>query len=450
MATLSTLLNQKYINDPKNPNASIPNPNYQAPNALTTALGQKAATPVNNVAPQSNTLSYQYVQNPNAAALKAIQDELAKRQAENVAPNQTRQQAEATPATGGTTGTTTPTYDPNNAGLYGQLIAALANKSNQASTDYTTQQNLANNYNQALQTSRTNEAQGLAANALNPIPLEFQQGRGQVLQTQYAQEQAALGSAFQGASTLQQAANTQQQLQQQGLTSAAGLASPQQVGYNVQYLNPLTGQQVGGGATGTLPQSAQDAVNSYAQQVKNGQMTRADAESRLSAYGVAGTNALNTALGTGFNTNASNASAGTTAVGQQIQTQSGTALAALDTLQNLFNSLPGIQTGGFPATNSIMNSIASALGSSALSSYKVALADARAQLEGVLTATGATTPSGAESMALTYLPDNMTPSQLQGNLQAVKQLIQQKVEKFTQSGQQQNGTSTNSNNIWDF
>jgi hypothetical protein len=246
-----------------------------------------------------------------------------------------------------------------------------------------------------------------------------------------------------------------------GLNNAAGNTAPVQVPYNNQYISPTTGQPVSGGGatTGTamsqLPQQAQDAVNSYAQQVQSGAMTRADAESRLSAYGVAGTNALNEALGTSFNTNASNASAGTTAVGQQIQTAAQATNQALDTLTTLFNNLSPLQTQGIPATNSLANWVGSALGSQALSQYKTNLADARSQLIGVLNSAGGT-PTGNEATANQYLPDNMTKAQFDANVGTaqnpgiVRQLVAQKVSSFTGSGSQ-NGTSTSSGGgLYDF
>lgn len=353
-------------------------------------------------------------------------------------------QSTPTPSTG-----TSQPYSATDNGLYGKLIADLANRSSQASSDYAAAKAAYDQINQQLQESRSNEAKSLALNASNPIPLEFQQGRGQILQSQYLAQQGALASQLQGASNVLGAANTQGQIQQQGLLGAAGLASPTQVPYSNQYLNPLTGQPVGGGgsiggsALSSLPPQAQTAIQSYAEQVRNGSMTRADAESRLSAYGVVGTNALNEVLGNNFNTNASNASASTTAQGQQLQTAAKSTYAALDSLQTAFNQLNGLQTGGIPATNGIANWIAQQFGSGALSSYNTVLHDARAQIQGVLTASGAATPTGAESMAQVLLPDNMTPAQLQQNLQIIRTLIQQKVTEFTQSGQQtinQNGT----------
>lgn len=402
---------------------------------------------------------------------------------------------------GTTTPYTTTMTTAENGGLYGQLIAALANKSSAPSADYTTalsnanqtiqdlrdksaapsadylaQQARANAYNDALQQSRTNEAHGLANNALNPIPLEFQQGRAQVLQSQYGQEQSALGAAYQGASNLQNAANTQQGLQQTGLAnaagaygtlqglataqqgqqlnglgSAAGLAQPVQVPYSNQLINPATGQSVTGNSVGQLPPDAQNTVNTLAQQVRSGSMTINDALSRLSGYGQAGVNSLTAALGPGFNTNASNASGATTATGQQLQTAATAANSALDKLESDFGNLSWWQSIGIPITNDIAQSIGNAYGDRNVGTYQSTLHDARAQLQGVLTASGASTPTGAEDMARQYLPDGMTPQQLAAKIAAAKALIQQKVSAFTQSGNQSgSSTGTGSGGLYDF
>ena len=228
------------------------------------------------------------------------------------------------------------------------------------------------------------------------------------------------------------------------LTNAGSQVAPQFPGYNQQVYVPGQGFVNQGGGTGALsqlPQQAQQAIQSYAEQVKNGQMTRQDAESRLSAYGVAGTNALNESLGTGFNTNASNASAGTTAQGQQIQTAAKATNDALDSLNSLFSNLNPVQTQGIPATNSLANWIGTQLGDKALSSYRTALSDARSQLIGVLNSSGGT-PTGNEATALQYLPDNMTKAQFDTNVGTaqnpgiVRTLVQQKVSRFTGSGSQ--------------
>jgi hypothetical protein len=319
---------------------------------------------------------------------------------------------------------------------------------------------LSNQYNQDLMGYNTNVAgllsqPGVTKETAQGGSSTYQMVHGAGLQAEATGVSNALGAMGQ--------ANTQQGLQNtagQGAyngaqtqagrattagTSVLGAVAPMQVPYSNQVIQPgmlgSTGSSTSGTAMSQLPQQAQTAVQSYAQQVKDGSMTRDVAEGHLSAYGIAGTNALNEVLGSNFNTNASNASATTTAQGQQIQTQTKTANDALDTLGTSFASLGGLQKGGIPVTNSIAQWIGTELGDSALSKYKSNLADARAQLVGVLSQAGGT-PTGNEATAMQYLPDNMTPSmfaQNVGTVQApgiVRTLMQQKVNQFTGSGSQ--------------
>lgn len=263
-------------------------------------------------------------------------------------------------------------------------------------------------------------------------------------------EEAALQGTGQQLTAAQQQANA--------LNQAGALSTPinqfAQVPYSNQIVGP-DGKPISGSTAGTLPQAAQDFVTSLAKQVQNGAMTRADAESRLTAYGIAGVQALNSALGPNFNTNASNASAATTATGQQIQTAADSTNKALDSLSTSFDSLNKLQTGGIPLTNSIAQWIATNLGDPALQQYKTNLADARSQLIGVLNSAGGT-PTGNEATANEYLPDNMTPQQFQQNVGTaqnpgiVRQLIAQKVSSFTTSGQQNKSNAQSNGTItWD-
>lgn len=346
---------------------------------------------------------------------------------------------------------------PSSAPSYPGLVSGLASFNPLANPQVSDAYKKAQDINQQIADSSKNEANAVATNRLNPIPIGDQTGREAVIQNQYLAQQNALASELEGQTNLFQGGLTGTGQQVTAQTNAAGLAAPQLAGFNQQSFNPLTGQ-FGASGSGTsalsqLPAQAQSAIQSYAQQIQNGAMTRADAESRLSAYGVAGTNALNEVLGTGFNTNASNASAGTTATGQQIQTAASATNSALDTLSVLFTSLNPLQTSGIPLSNSIANWIGEKFGQSALSQYKTNLADARSQLIGVLNSAGGT-PTGNEATALQYLPDNMTKSQFDANVGTaqnpgiVRQLVAQKVASFTQSGQQ--NATTNSNNIYSW
>lgn len=325
---------------------------------------------------------------------------------------------------------------------------------------------------QNLQQSQTNEANSLAQNYSNPIPLEFQQGRGQVLQNQYLQQQNALSSQAQAQAGLYTGALQQQQQQQSGLGTALGaLTQTTQAPYGTPLYQPGTGQFINSaGSSGGLgnldPQSALQSAASQLAQGTGGVGYSTLFSQLSSAYGPAIANQLlqkAQTLNPNFNaaqsdataqaTSASTLQTGTT--GGQVTKAADSTNQALDTLAQSFQSLPGIQTGGIPATNSIANFIASQFGQQALSSYTAALADARAQLAGVLSASGSATPTGAQAMAQAYLPDSMTPqqfSQLVGTTQApgtIRQLMQQKVGAYTTPpNTQSNGQSTTNPPGW--
>lgn len=382
------------------------------------------------------------------------------------------------------TRSTTSTPQPSSTPTFSGLVGSAANQANNLNTQaglINTTAGLIGSQGQVTPEEQLakNRLAGLigvqgAVNANieeHPSEFAFQMGREAVAGRNIEAMRQALAAQSEAYATTRQA-NTQAYTGQANaqnaagglynsaggiLNNAAGLVAPQAVPYNTQFLNPQTGQPINGGGAGTtgtalsqLPPQGQNFVQSLAQQVQNGSMTRGDAESRLNAYGVVGIQALNDVLGTSFNTNASNASAATTAQGQQLQTQASSAIQALDTLQAKFQSLNGLQTGGIPATNSIANWVASALGSSALTEYNQTLHDARQQLQGVLAAAGGGTPTGYESTAQTYLPDNMTPSQLTQAVANIKALIQQKVQSFTTSGQQTNTTQNASSNLFSW
>ena len=172
----------------------------------------------------------------------------------------------------------------------------------------------------------------------------------------------------------------------------------------------------------------------------------------LSGYGQLGLNALQQKLGSNFNIQQSNATAAaqgastlqTGTTGGILTKSAESAKSALTKLEQDFNNLSSLQVGGIPATNGIMNYIAGKFGQGALSAYQTTLHDARAQLAGVLTATGAVTPSGADSMANVYLPDDMTPTMLKEKLSAARALIEQKVNAFTNTSSNGNEGTTSS------
>lgn len=318
-------------------------------------------------------------------------------------------------------------------------------------------------------------ASATAANESNPIPLEFQQGRQQVMDKKNAllldaaqqkvnQTQQAIQNQITGAQTQQTGynyagglGNTAQGLRQSGLQGAAQYAQPVQVPYSNQYINPQTGMPIGGGG-GAVGGSLQSSVQNIAQRVLSGNMGYDAGIQALSAYGQAGVNGLLQALGPNFNIQQSNARAqaqgastlqtGTT--GGVITKSADSANKALDSLQLAFNKLSKLQTGGIPATNNIANWIAQQFGQGALSSYNSILHDARAQLSGVLTSTGAVSPTGAEAMAQAYLPDNMTPTMFKNKLKAARDLIAQKVSAFTNTSSGNQNYNSGGGGLWNW
>lgn len=145
------------------------------------------------------------------------------------------------PPTGGTTGTPPVTNPSPNLGWYGQHVNKLADMSNQPGAAYSDAQR---NYQGAVQDLknfdlRTNQA--VSGEYQKAIPLNFQQGRAQVIQNQAASDRAALGSAVTGASNALGAANTQQDMQQNALGTAIGAGAPQAQTPGTSVWDPISG-----------------------------------------------------------------------------------------------------------------------------------------------------------------------------------------------------------------
>lgn len=300
-----------------------------------------------------------------------------------------------------------------------------------------------------LRSSINNETSDLNNNRLNPIPIGDQTGRDANIQANYQAQQAKLSSAVGNETNLAGVGNTSQGQGITGLISAGQLSTPSNQyitpGYNQQIIG-ADGKPVGGGNANTLPADAQNFVSDLAKQVQSGQMTRADAESRLSAYGQPGLESLNTALGSGFNTNASNASAATTATGQQIAAAIPPANQALDALQTAFNNLPGVQSTNIPILNQFTQNAAmlSGVGRDQASAFQGALKEARSRIDGALA--GVIGVDAASAQAAALLPDNMVPSEIPQKIAAAKQYLQNQLQSYAGSGQQGNQSSNGNSN----
>jgi hypothetical protein len=125
------------------------------------------------------------------------------------------------------------------------LMGSLANLSSVGSNDV-------RNATDALRKFQTGYGQSVADIQNTPIPLEFQQGRQQILQGLYSQQLPAYQEAVSNA-----LASQGQMIQ--GLGTAAGLAAPQSVPLTNQPFYPVEGLYSGGG--GGLGARAVQAAN---------------------------------------------------------------------------------------------------------------------------------------------------------------------------------------------
>lgn len=195
--------------------------------SMGTIMGQRALSPLDNTKPVAQTLPQGQVQPPIQAQPKSdIQNQLdALKQTAMGLQNSLAQQPPTQLATP-TAPTTSQGYGVNQ-GLYGQLITGLANAPQTNPDVAQARQNLQNLQNEYAQQTGNIEA--------NRGGLSLQGGQEGLLNRLFATKQAAAQEAL-------SSALTSQQLQQQALGAAAGLAQPQQYPITGLPYNPVTGQ----------------------------------------------------------------------------------------------------------------------------------------------------------------------------------------------------------------
>ena len=165
-----------------------------------------------------------------------------------------------------------PTYSAQDTGLYGNMIADLANRSTETGDAYnksmdaynkTAQDILDFNKQKAQQTSDINQSGTWTSRALG------EQGQANI---QNAATEAALSGKLQAQSNVITGANTQQGLLQSALQNAIGYAQPQLGAVGTQtYYNPITGQTSNGGTntpfSGGIAQGNVALGQQYAQNI---------------------------------------------------------------------------------------------------------------------------------------------------------------------------------------
>lgn len=225
------------------------NPSFGSPNAfLNQRMGVQAKAPEQSVKPPTTTLSPTQV---NTTTTKSPAQQSQTQNTNNL-NSLIPTQAQVAPAAFGTSGNLhgqgvepspdavappvqsgnynangqvvfNPYNAPTGTGLYGSLVAGLANRAT-ASPEYI---KAADDYQKAVQNVldiKNKEAQTAQDIGRQPIEYTFQQGRQGLAQQFYAQKEAAAQSAAQQAQAAMGLATGQQQTQQGALQGAANLA----------------------------------------------------------------------------------------------------------------------------------------------------------------------------------------------------------------------------------
>lgn len=254
-------------------------------------------------------------------------------------------------------------------------------------------------------------------------------GTGQQL-TGQSQQATALNSALSGA-------NTQQSQQISALGTAANLAQPIQLPYSNQFVNPQTGETIGG-TGGNL----QTAVQNVTQKLQSGQMSYEDAKAALSGYGQGGLDALNQSLPQGFSIPQSNFLAGQQGtIGPAMQY----ADTALQNVKNIMGQLPDIQNTNIPILNMITRgaSSLSGVGSEQTRALTGAIQSLKNAYAALLASSKGGTPTDYSSQVNAEVPDNPTLNDIAAVERNMQVLGSARQSIYGNPGMSQVGTGSN-------
>lgn len=405
--------------------------------AVAPVVATKKTTPTQTSTPQSTSTLTPQQQTNNAGIISQINSGVNPYMNTPQAPQVTPPQQSLVQA---------PVVEAPKQPTYGGIIQSLVNKAqpseqynnlmNQAAEQY----KVAGDTNQVIQRSQSDALH-------NPnFSLDTGIGRAGQIQQNYGQIGANALTQAQGLTSLAGAANTQQSLQQSALGTAANLASPQQVGYSSQFLDPVTGQPINPQAGNDM----QSAVDLQVQKLKSGATDPASARAALANYGQAGINALEQSLGSGFNPNVSSANqqsaAELTSQANQLQSTFNGVDANFELLLNTAK-LGGLNDSNVPALNALQQNVARGLASSeAVINFKNTLSAVRAGYANILG--GGTTTVDSQNRAQEAIPDNISIGALRSLGEQLKSEaknriagINQQVKSLTsQSSQSGSGT----------
>lgn len=311
-------------------------------------------------------------------------------------------------------------YSSTNPATYPGLINQLANTSSQPIQSYQDiQKQIAQNLEQQKEL-QTNYAEANKNLDTSGIDASLATGQENVLARTLAAKEGYLAQQGAGLSTQLGQANTQQGLQQSGLTSAAGLTQP--VGQFGVLTNPQTGQPINGlSAT----QAAQQG--GYIQGLQSG----AQAQGAVSGT----TNAANAAQ------------TGTQAFGVNLALQQ---MSSLKPLISNFLSQTGINPSDAQIYNAPISTYLSKIEASGQITQWNTLMSELNRYSSQLIGTGALTPTGVTQATQLQDPSNLSLSQIDGVLQTLSDAgnnqlynLQQQTNQAVPGNSINTGTSVN-------
>lgn len=319
------------------------------------------------------------------------------------------------------------------------IVGSAVSGANNAVTTGQTQEQQAYAAAQAAQNeltqSKQNEAGTLANMAGNPIPIEFQQGRGNITQNLYQTQQANIASQLQGESAL---ATTGANLQSTGLGALGTAGSQTQPTGSYPFVfNPTTGTYTNASDGSVMtPTQIATAIN-------NGQMSPSQGLDAGNYLGTSAQSQIASAMNTvnpSYNWNTGAAAAGgaasnvgtattaTTNAYNNIYQTATTAGAGYSTAQNSINSLgtnvlstmantPGINTNDSRFLNTQLNGLSTQFNSPAYANFNAQIAGLQRMVSQYLSA--GEIPTSATQGAQALVDGSLTVGALAATLKGI-------------------------------
>lgn len=280
---------------------------------------------------------------------------------------------------------------------------------------------------------------GLAKIAGNPEGMQLQTGQSNVLQQQGLAKGNLLTSQLANLQAQRTASLQSNQQALQGAESIQGYQQPVGVAPGQALVNPITGQQVGG--NGSLAQlqgggTGGGFINDLAQSVVSGQTSYADAISQLPSgamspalfqairginpnFSITSSNQNADARGSALQQNA-------TTVRPMVNSQQ-TAISHLDNLQSI---LQKVNYGNTPILNSLQEGWSNYVQSDPnIKQLQSEIQIIRGEVAKVLG--GGTTTVESLNEAQSVVPDKISPDQFEQVKGNIEQLMQSKIEQYT-------------------